>query len=157
RPALVARGRPARRARLVRRARPICSTASRMGVRSASIGALLAAAALASACGGAAAVPHDAVFEEPPRRAAYLPDDTDPAARDVAAAALGSDRDAAQAQLAAFETTEKLRRAAGEPPTGLDGYVQHVVDATSDDAIAYRHASSELLERRDLDPALRKQ
>jgi len=119
--------------------------------------ALLVAAAFASACGGAAAVPRDAVFEAPQRRAAYLPDDTDRAARDVAAAALGSDRDAALAQLAAYEKTEEIRRAAGEPPTGLDGYVQHVVDATHDDAIAYREASSELLERRDLDPALRKQ
>jgi len=117
----------------------------------------VAIALAATACAGAAGVPGNTLLEPPTRRVAYLPDDTDRAARDVAEAALGTDASAARAQLAAFESTEKLRRAAGEAPSGLDGYAQHLVDATSDDAIVYRHASSELLDRGELDPALRKQ
>lgn len=110
------------------------------------------------ACGGGGGgLPKQAPLDPEQRRAAYLPDDTDRAARDVAAAALAKEPSEARAQLAALETTERLRRAAGETPSGLPAYAQHVVDATSDDAIAYRRATAELLDRREVDPALRKQ
>jgi tetratricopeptide (TPR) repeat protein len=120
----------------------------------------LAAAALAviaTACASGAAVPDETLVAPALHHAAYVPDDTDRAARDLAAAALGSDPARAHAELTAFDATERARREAGEPPTGLAGYAQHVVDATNDDALAYRHASAALLERDDLDPALRKQ
>jgi hypothetical protein len=102
-------------------------------------------------------VPKEAPLEPAARRAAYLPDDTDRAARAVAAAALGADRASAQRELDAFAAVEEARRAAGESPSGLPAYAQHVVDATSDDAIAYRRATADLLDRGEIDPALRKQ
>jgi hypothetical protein len=114
-------------------------------------------ALLATACAGAAAVPDETLLAPAVHRAAFVPDETDHAARNVAAAALGSDPARARAELAAFEATERSRVEAGESPSGLAGYAQHVVDATNDDAIAYRRASGVLLERRDLDPALRKE
>jgi hypothetical protein len=110
------------------------------------------------ACGGGGGgIPKQSPLDPEQRRAAYLPDDTDRAAHDLAAAALAAQPPEARAQLAALETTERLRRSAGEPPSGLPAYGQHVVDATSDDAIAYRRATSELLNRRQIDPALRSQ
>lgn len=120
--------------------------------------ATLAVALGVLACGGAGGgIPKQSPLAPDQRRAAYLPDDSDRAAHDVAAAALAADPSEARAQLAALRATERLRRATGEPPSGLAGYAQHVVDATSDDAIAYRHATAELLDRGELDPALRKQ
>ncbi|RIL07655.1 MAG: hypothetical protein DCC71_02065 [Proteobacteria bacterium] len=122
-------------------------------------GALLACvfAATALGCAGATGVPQGKPFEPEARRAAYMPDDTDRAAGAVAAAAMGSDPAAARAALAGFETTERLRRAADEPSSGLAPYAQHLVDATSGDAIAYRRATAELLDRGEIDPALRTQ
>ena len=118
----------------------------------------LAIALGALACGGGGGgIPKQSAFAPDQRRAAYLPDDTDRAVHDLAAAALAADPSAARGQLAALETTERLRRATGEPPSGLPAYAQHAVDATSDDSIAYRRATSELLDRREIDPALRKQ
>ncbi len=117
---------------------------------------MLAAGALA-ACGTPAGIPRDGPIAPLETRAAYVPDDTDRAAHDLALAALGTDPSKARAQLAAFETTERLRVATGEPPSGLPAYAQHLVDSTHADAIIYRRATSELLDRDDVDPALRKQ
>lgn len=118
--------------------------------------ALLAAATLACG-GGGGGIPKRAPLDPEQRRAAYLPDDTDRAVHDVAAAALSPEPTSARAQLAAFDATERLRDATGDAPSGLTGYAQHVVDATSDDVIAYRRATSRLLDQRDVDPALRRQ
>jgi hypothetical protein len=124
--------------------------------RLAAVSIALALGALACG-GGGGGVPTQSPLDPDRRRAAYLPDDTDRAAHDVAAAVLAAEPAQARGQLAALETTERLRRATGEPPSGLPAYAQHAVDATSDDAIAYRRATSRLLDRREIDPGLRKQ
>ena len=114
-------------------------------------------AAIAAACGTPAGTPKEAPLAPLEGRAAYLPDDTDRAARNLAEAALGTDATAARAQLAAFETTERLRVATGDPPSGLVAYGRNLVDSMNDDPIAYRRATAQLLEEDDIDPALRKQ
>ncbi len=117
---------------------------------------VLVAAGLA-ACTTPAGVPNGGAITPLEARASYLPDDTDRAARDLAVASLGTDPGKARAQLAAFEATERLRVAAAQPSSGLSAYAQHLVDSTHDDVIVYRRTTSELLERDDVDPALRKQ
>jgi hypothetical protein len=120
--------------------------------------ALLAAfSAVATACGTPAGTPKEAPLAPLEGRVAYLPDDTDRAARSLAEAALGTDATTARAQLAAFETTERLRVATGDPPSGLLAYGRNLVDSMSNDPIVYRRATAQLLEDDDIDPALRKQ
>jgi len=120
--------------------------------------ALLAAfAVVAAACGTPAGVLKETPLAPLEGRVAYLPDDTDHAARSLAEAALGTDTTAARAQLAAFETTERLRVATGDPPSGLIPYGRNLVDSMSNDPIAYRRATAQLLKDDDIDPALRKQ
>ncbi|MDJ0864684.1 MAG: hypothetical protein QNK03_01155, partial [Myxococcota bacterium] len=86
----------------------------------------------------------------------FMPDDADRAAHDVATAALaGTPAELADA-LTALESAEAERRAAGEAPSGLVPHGIHVAAATGRDAIAYRRAAEELLDRDDLDPALRR-
>ena len=119
--------------------------------------ALLAAlGAVAAACGTPAGTPKESPLAPLEGRVAYLPDDIDHAARSLAEAALGTDATAARAQLAAFETTLRLRVATGDPPSGLIPYGRNLVDSTSNDPIAYRRATAQLLEEDDIDPALRK-
>ena len=118
---------------------------------------LVFAATALAACTTPAGVPHGGAITPLQGRASYLPDDTDRAARDLAVAALGTDPSKARAQLAAFEATERLHVAADQPSSGLSAYAQHLVDSTHDDAIIYRRTTAELLERDDVDPALRKQ
>jgi len=120
--------------------------------------ALLAACGVvAAACGTPAGTLKESPIAPLEGRVAYLPDDTDRAARSLAQAALGTDSTAARAQLAAFETTLRLRIATGEPPSGLVAYGRNLVDSMNNDPIAYRRATAELLEDDDIDPALRKQ
>jgi hypothetical protein len=114
------------------------------------------AAAAALACGGGG-IPRGSPLEPAGAQAAFVPDASDRAARDVAAAALGTDPDAAQDALARLEAVERARGRAGEAPSGLAAYAQHVVDATAADPIAYRRATATLLGRDDVDPVLRKQ
>lgn len=118
---------------------------------------MLCVAVATVACGGGGGIPTRSPLDPVQRRAAYLPDATDRAAHDLAIAALAAEPAEARTQLAALQTTERLQRATGEAPSGLNAYAQHLVDATSDDAIEYRRATAELLDRRDIDPALRKQ
>ncbi|MCX5740243.1 MAG: hypothetical protein NTZ61_17460, partial [Proteobacteria bacterium] len=118
---------------------------------------LAALGAVAAACGTPAGTPKQAPLAPLEGRVAYLPDDTDHAARSLAQAALGTDATAARAQLAAFETTLRLRVATGDPPSGLLAYGRNLVDSMSDDPIVYRRATAQLLEEDDIDPALRKQ
>ncbi len=119
--------------------------------------ALAAFAAIAVACGTPAGVSKEAPLAPLEGRVAYLPDDTDHAARALAEAALGTDDTAARAQLAAFETTERLRTATGDPPSGLVAYGRNLVDSMTNDPIVYRRATTILLEDDQIDPALRKQ
>ncbi|HTY16842.1 MAG TPA: hypothetical protein VMH82_03850 [Myxococcota bacterium] len=108
------------------------------------------------ACRGPAGFP-DSPLELLPSRATPVPDESDHAAHDLAAAALGGTPGDAQAKLAQLDEVERLRAAAGEAPTGLAGYGQHVVDSTESDPIVYRRRTATLLQRNDVEPALRKQ
>ena len=122
--------------------------------------ALLAAALLLLgpiACRGPTGLPTESPLELLPSRATPVPDDADHAARDLAVAALADSPAEARARLAPLDQAERERSDAGEPPSGLAAYGQHLVDATQPDPIAYRRASAALLERDDVDPALRKQ
>jgi hypothetical protein len=125
--------------------------------RRSSVALVAAFGAALAACSTPAGEPKEAPLAPLEARVAYLPDTSDRAARDLAQAALGTDATAARAQLAAFETIERLRVATGEPPTGLIAYARHLVDSMNDDPIAYRRATAQLLEDDDIDPALRKQ
>ena len=125
--------------------------------RRSSVSLLVAFGAAVAACGTPAGTPKESPLAPLEGRVASLPDDSDRAARSLAEAALGTDPTAARAQLAAFETTERLRVATGEPPSGLFAYARNLVDSTSNDPIVYRRATAQLLEDDDIDPALRKQ
>jgi hypothetical protein len=125
---------------------------AREPVRAALAALLLAAAS----CRGPAGLPPGSPLEPLAGRGAYVPDEVDRAAHDLATAALApvSDAHAAQARLEALDAE---RRDAGAPPTGLVPVARHVVDASLGDPLAYRRATDQLLDRDDLDPALRRE
>jgi hypothetical protein len=86
------------------------------------------------------------------RFAPIVPDEADHAAADAATAALAGDADgvaAAVARIAAFDA------ARSEGPTGLEPAALDLLHASARPGRAYDEASLDLLERDDLDPALR--
>jgi hypothetical protein len=93
-------------------------------------------------------------LESLPMRATPVPDEPDHAARKLATAALAGEPGEARAQQKQLEAVERMRRIAGDPPSGLPAYGQHLVDATIGDSIARRRASAQLLRRGDAPPAL---
>ncbi len=103
-----------------------------------------------------AGAPPRSVLEPGAVRGARVPDALDRAAHDLAAAALLASPADAEGARRQIETLEQERLAEGKRPSGLTPYAQYVVDATLDDPVAYREANRELLEHRDLDPALRR-
>lgn len=96
-------------------------------------------------------------------RPAYVPDEVDHAARDLAAAALAGDREGTQRSLAALEAFDVQRAAArgdddaaaDTAPTGLVPVARDLAAAADGDPRSYRAHARALLERDDLDPALR--
>ncbi len=116
---------------------------------------LLASLALAG-CRTPAGSPLGPSLEPLPTRSVYVPDAADRGARRMAAAVLGGDAAAIGSAQASLQALEDERRDLGEAPSGLIPYAQHAVDATARSDLAYRRASRRLLERRDLDPALRR-
>jgi len=140
-------------------------TASRRSRRSP---VLLALPLLGLACAGAAPPPPPvaAALEPLAARGAYVPDDVDRAARDVAAAALAGDAERARRAAERIERFDAERADArerggedvlsqGAAPTGLAPIALDLVAATRGDERAYRARAAELLERDDLEPALR--
>ena len=117
--------------------------------------ALLVALGLA-ACRSPVGAPPGPSLEPPPTRSTYVPDEADQEARRTAAGVLGDDALAVRRAREAIEMIDAERRAAGESRTGLLPYAQHAADATEPGDLAYRRASRELLERRDLDEMLRR-
>jgi hypothetical protein len=115
-------------------------------------GLLICASACATPPAGA---PPPSAFEPPARLAAPVPDAADRTAAEVARAALLSrPQDAARAarRLAAID---RVLEASGEAPTGLVPAALDLANAARDDERAYRSATQQLLDRDDLDPALR--
>ena len=87
-----------------------------------------------------------------------FPDALDRAARDLAVAALtGTDPAVRRHRDRLLRADAAPARERGEEglPSGLSAHAQHVVDATHSDPLEYHAATEELLERADLDPALR--
>jgi hypothetical protein len=112
-------------------------------------------ASLALGCAGSAALPAGTTLVAERSRSTRLPDDLDRATRDLLAVALIASQDHALAARDTLAVLEEERRAHGGPATGLLPYADHLVAAMSRDAIAYRAESLALLERDDLEPALR--
>jgi hypothetical protein len=94
-------------------------------------------------------------LETLPSLGARLPDAADRATADLAAAVLASDAVRAEAAVATLEQIETERRAADEAPTGLLPFADDARNALVADARQRREATRALLERDDLDPALR--
>jgi hypothetical protein len=83
------------------------------------------------------------------------PDEVDRRAHDLTAAALATGWHEAERVYGELAALEAERVARGEKPTGLVPIARDVVNATLDDPVVYRSSSAKLLQRNDLDPALR--
>lgn len=132
-------------------------TASRNETRRAlqiRAGATLLALSL-SACAGPGGLPVDATLQPLPEARAIVPDDADLAARDLAAAALATDHPGVTRSLSRLETLDGDETANDRAPTGLVPVAEDLAAASADDHVAYVRASEALLQRDDLDPALR--
>jgi hypothetical protein len=116
--------------------------------------ALLAVTSLLG-CRTPGAVPRGSALQRNIEYAVIIPDDADIAAADIAAAALVSDRDAAQDALMRLEEFDGALAADEAPTTGLSDVAVDLVNSTLDDPRDYREATRRLLEEDDLDPALR--
>jgi hypothetical protein len=115
----------------------------------------LAALALAACATPPAGAPPPSAFEREARLAAPVPDVADQTAAELARAALLSRPDEAARAVERLEAIETVLEAAGEAPTGLVPAAADLANAAQGDERAYRAATRELLERDDLDPALR--
>jgi hypothetical protein len=102
-----------------------------------------------------AGAPPPSAFQRETRLAALVPDVADRTVVDVAHAALLSRPDDAARAVRRLEAIDTVLEAAGEPKTGLVPAAVDLANATLDDPRAYRSRTEELLERDDLDPALR--
>ncbi len=119
---------------------------------------ILAALALSGCvlgCAGRATVPAGSMLEAERTRSARLPDEIDRSARELMAVALIGTRVQAQVVRDELARRETARREEGLRPSGVLPYADHLIAAMTDDAIAYRAAALELLERDDLDEPLR--
>jgi hypothetical protein len=103
-----------------------------------------------------AALPAGSALEPLPSLPVRPPDDFDRAVRALAAAVLLGQHGRADAERARIEALEADRLSSDEPPSGLPPYAQDAVNATAGDALAFRAAQRELLERDDVDPTLRR-
>ena len=124
------------------------------GRRAQSLGAALGAC-LACACAGPAAVPQTAAVATDLRFAPLVPDEADRAARDLAVASLGRHADAADAALSRIVSFDDQQEDDGEPRTGLEPVGRDLANAAQQPGRAYLSASESLLERGDVEPALR--
>jgi hypothetical protein len=119
------------------------------------LAALAAVVAVLGCVSSPPVAPPRSALEPLTGRAPMVPDEADHAARDLMAATLASDPEAADRAVARLEATDAEREAAGEPPTGLVPAALDARNSTTGDAAAYRTLTEQLLERDDLDPALR--
>jgi hypothetical protein len=102
-----------------------------------------------------AGAPAGTAFLGDVRFAPVVPDAADRTAVDVAHAALLSRPDQAERAVRRLEAIDTVLEASDEPPTGLVPAAVDLANATLDDPRAYRSATRELLDRNDLDPAMR--
>ncbi len=102
-----------------------------------------------------AGAPPETAFLRDARFAPLVPDVADQTAVDVARAALLSRPEQATRAVRRLEAIDTVLEATNEPPTGLVPAAADLANATLDDPRAYRSATRDLLDRGDLDPALR--
>lgn len=114
-------------------------------------GRLLALSALLCACASPGALPSAPSLRDT-RVAPMVPDDVEHAAADVAAAALAGDVAEGAAAVAQIDASDEVRDAG---PTGLAPAATDLLNASAVPGRAYREAAAKLLDRDDLDPALR--
>jgi len=114
--------------------------------------AALASAALLWGCTSPAAPPAGAPMLAEVRMAPIVPDEADRAAADAAAAALAGDVEQTARAAARIEAFDDARP---EGPTGLEPAARDLLNAVARPGRSYRAASLELLDRPDIDPALR--
>jgi hypothetical protein len=133
------------------------STRRAGGRRPAALGLVLALALLGGGCAGGPSAPPLRALEPLPSMAAQLPDHADRAARDLAEAALAGNPDQVGHHLAAVARLDDERKAADRPPTGILPFAIDLRNATIPVARERREADRELLDRDDVDPALRTQ
>jgi len=107
------------------------------------------------ACASPGAPPSESALEPLPSVGAYVPDEPDRLARDLAAEALAGHQERARRILAELEAWDAARRAEDQPPTGLVPVARDMIHAALGDPLAYRRAARKLLEREDLGPGLR--
>jgi hypothetical protein len=84
-----------------------------------------------------------------------VPDDADLAARDLAGAAFATDRPGVERAMAHLTQLDEEQKESEGVGTGLLPVAQDLVAASADDHVAYIHNAETLLDRDDLDPALR--
>jgi len=128
------------------------------GARRARVGlaALLLLSLVALACRTTIGAPVTSPLEPLPHRVARTPDSADLAAARLAEAASASDRAAVERELANLRSADTLARSGGASwqssllPLGHD-----LANASLDDPIAYREATDELLDTRDLNAAMK--
>ncbi len=116
--------------------------------------AVAALAAIQISCMNVVSPPIDP-FEPLPNLAAYVPDELDRSSRDLASAVLRDDGAAVDQELARIVGLEEARAGSDQPPSGLLPYALDARNATIADERVRRIASQALLEREDLEPALR--
>lgn len=115
---------------------------------------MLVALAL-SACAGRGGAPVGPPLQPLPEARAIVPDDADLAARDLAAAALASSRPNVARSLSQLESLDGDAAARDGAPTGLVPVAKDLAAASADDRAGYVRSTEALLQRDDLDPALR--
>jgi hypothetical protein len=106
-------------------------------------------------CSSFAAPPPRSALEPLPTLSARVPDRADHLAHDATAAALANDLVTLDHAVAALAELENARLQEADVPTGLVPYALDLRNAATTDPLEYEAACRELLERDDLDPALR--
>ena len=116
---------------------------------------LAAGLGLAGCATPPAGAPPPSAFQREARLSATVPDAADRTVVDLAHAALLSRPEDAALAVRRLEAIDTVLEAADEPKTGLVPAAVDLANATLDDPRAYRSRTVELLDRDDLDPALR--
>ncbi len=116
---------------------------------------LLVFALVATACTTPAGAPPGSAFRPATRLAAPPPDVVHRTAAELARAALCSDREETERALVRLENIETVLEAVDQAPTGLMPVAIDLRNTTLGDRLAYRDATEDLLDRKDVDDELR--
>jgi len=112
--------------------------------------------ALCAGCATGASAPPAQPLEPLPSLGARAPDVGDRAARDLALALLGGDREAAARAVQNIQALDAARASRGEAATGLLPWALDAQNALIEERPRWRNAQAKLLRRGELHPALRR-